>query len=60
MDINDLRAFFTVLTFVFFIGIVWWAYSGHRQKPYEEAAQLPLDDEDSVQPESRGAAHIDK
>ena len=30
MDINDLRAGFTVLTFVLFVGIVWWAYSDRR------------------------------
>ncbi|MCK9283386.1 MAG: cbb3-type cytochrome c oxidase subunit 3 [Rhodocyclaceae bacterium] len=45
MDINDLRSLFTVLTFALFAGIVWWAYSGQRRKAFEEAAQLPLDDD---------------
>ncbi|MDP2808839.1 MAG: cbb3-type cytochrome c oxidase subunit 3 [Rhodocyclaceae bacterium] len=45
MDINDLRSIFTVLAFVMFAGIVWWAYSGRRKQAYEEAAQLPLDDD---------------
>lgn len=45
MDINDLRAGVTVLTFVLFIGIVWWAYSDRRKTAYDEAARIPLDDD---------------
>ena len=45
MDINDLRAGITVLTFVLFIGIVWWAYSDRRKLSFDEAARLPLDDD---------------
>ncbi len=45
MDINDLRAGFTVLTFVLFVGIVWWAYSDRRKAVYDEAARIPLDDD---------------
>ncbi|WIM05571.1 MAG: cbb3-type cytochrome c oxidase subunit 3 [Candidatus Nitricoxidivorans perseverans] len=48
MDINDLRSIFTVLAFVMFVGIVWWAYSGRRKQAYEEAAQLPLNDNDDL------------
>lgn len=52
MDINDLRALFTVLAFTVFIGIVWWAYSDRRKKAYEEAAKLPLDDDSPLVPPS--------
>ena len=45
MDINDLRSLFTVLAFIAFIGIVWWAYSDRRKATYDEAAMLPLDDD---------------
>ena len=45
MDINDLRAGFTVLTFVLFVGLVWWAYSDRRKAVYDEAARIPLDDD---------------
>lgn len=45
MDINDLRSIFTVLTMMVFVGIVWWAYSGHRKQAFEEAALLPFDEE---------------
>ncbi|HEX8989340.1 MAG TPA: cbb3-type cytochrome c oxidase subunit 3 [Rhodocyclaceae bacterium] len=45
MDINDLRSLFTVLSMIAFVGIVWWAYSDRRKEAYEEAAQLPLEDD---------------
>jgi cytochrome c oxidase cbb3-type subunit 4 len=48
MDINDLRSAFTVLSLVVFLGVVWWAYSDRRKVAYDEAARLPLDDEDNV------------
>lgn len=50
MDINDLRSIFTVLAFVAFIGIVWWAYSDRRKATYEQAAMLPLDDDSEFVP----------
>ncbi|HEY6897918.1 MAG TPA: cbb3-type cytochrome c oxidase subunit 3 [Rhodocyclaceae bacterium] len=60
MDINDLRAIFTVITFFMFVGIVWWAYSGRRTKAYEEASRMPLDDDSPVIPESQGPKDADK
>jgi cytochrome c oxidase cbb3-type subunit 4 len=45
MDINDLRSIITVLIFIAFIGIVWWAYSDRRKQAYEEAARQILDDD---------------
>ena len=50
MDINDLRSLVTVLAFVAFIGIVWWAYSDRRKATYDEAAMLPLDDDSPFVP----------
>jgi cytochrome c oxidase cbb3-type subunit 4 len=44
--VNDLRVLSTVLAFVTFIGIVWWAWSGKSQKGFEEAARLPFADDD--------------
>ena len=51
MDINDLRSIVTVLSFLIFIGIVWWAYGGKRKARFDEAANLPFaeDDGDQVQ-----------
>ena len=50
MDINDLRSIFTVLAFIAFVGIVWWAYSDRRKQTYDEAALLPLDDDSPLVP----------
>jgi len=50
VDINDLRSLFTVLAFVAFIGIVWWAYSDRRKQTYDAAAMLPLDDDSPFVP----------
>lgn len=33
---------------VIFIGIVVWAWSGKRKRGFDEAARLPLDDDDEV------------
>ena len=32
----------TVISFVVFIAIVFWAYGKHREKPYEDAANAPF------------------
>lgn len=47
MDINTIRIAVTVISFVAFIGILVWAYSGGARKSFNEAAMLPfIDDED--------------
>jgi cytochrome c oxidase cbb3-type subunit 4 len=45
MDLNDLRALWTVLSFVAFVAIAAWAYSSARKPHFERAARLPLDEE---------------
>ena len=45
MDINDFRAWHTIVLMVLFLGIVWWAYSKKRKKSFDEAANLPFADD---------------
>ena len=45
MDAGDWRGIFTIVMFVIFIGICVWAWSSRRNADFDEAAQLPLDDE---------------
>ncbi len=45
MDINDLRSLFTVLTFLTFVGIVFWAWSGRRKAAFDEAAMIPFEED---------------
>ena len=40
----------TVVMFVLFIGIIFWAWSAKRKKQFDEAARLPLEDDDAVSP----------
>ena len=47
MDINDLRGLSTVLLFISFIGLCFWAYSSRRKNEFDEAASLPFADEPS-------------
>ncbi|ANQ84511.1 CcoQ/FixQ family Cbb3-type cytochrome c oxidase assembly chaperone [Azoarcus olearius] len=48
MDVNDLRTVITVMGFLCFLAICAWAYSGHAKAGFDEAARLPLTDEDPV------------
>ncbi len=45
MDINLIREVVTVISFLTFVGIVWFAVHPANKKRFEEAAQLPLDEE---------------
>ncbi len=46
MDINDLRSIHTVLSFLCFVGIAAWAYSGGVKRRFEEAGNLPFTEDD--------------
>jgi cytochrome c oxidase cbb3-type subunit 4 len=43
IDINILRSAATVVSFLTFIGIVWWAWSKRRTDDFSEAANLPFE-----------------
>ena len=42
MDVNDLRVMVTVLSFVAFIGIVFWVLARRNAGRFDAAAQLPF------------------
>ena len=46
MEIDTLRGLGTVFAMIAFLGICVWAYSSKRKKRFDEAANLPFDDED--------------
>lgn len=46
MDINTLRSIVTVVSFLAFIGILFWAYSPAKARGFEEAARLPFREDD--------------
>ena len=45
MDINDIRSLVTVVAFVAFIGIVWWAYSRKAKRGFDKAERLPFEED---------------
>ncbi|MGH1439693.1 MAG: cbb3-type cytochrome oxidase subunit 3 [Cellvibrionaceae bacterium] len=47
MDTSDLHSLSTVLVFIAFIGVCWWAFAPRRKERFNEAANLPFADEDS-------------
>ena len=38
----------TVVSFITFIGILWWTFSSKRRADFDSAAQLPFADDDAV------------
>lgn len=45
MDINTLRSAITVLSLMLFLGIVVWAWSTRNAEKFDQAAQLPFNEE---------------
>ncbi|MGI9263440.1 MAG: cbb3-type cytochrome oxidase subunit 3 [Gammaproteobacteria bacterium] len=54
VDLPTLRGLVTVVLLVAFLGMVVWAWSSKRKTDFEEAAQLPLD-EDSAPAKSNSS-----
>ena len=44
IDLIDIRAIYSVIMFVLFIGIFLWAWSVKRKDRFHEAAHLPLNE----------------
>lgn len=47
MNIATFHSWWTVALVILFIGIVVWAWSGKRKQTFEQAARMPMEDEDS-------------
>ena len=50
------HSIWTVLLLILFVGIILWAFSSRRKRAFDEAARLPLEDEDThlLPPSPRG------
>lgn len=59
MDINLIRSLFTLVLFVAFIILCFWAYSPKRKVSFENASMLPFD-EKSTSVESRNGNESQK
>ena len=46
VDINLIRSIFTVLVFATFIGVCIWAWSSKRKRDFDDASNIPFNEED--------------
>jgi cytochrome c oxidase cbb3-type subunit 4 len=53
-----IHSIWTIVVMVVFLSIVVWAYSSKRQVKFDEAARLPLDDDDSVETIAKEKRHV--
>lgn len=53
-----IHSIWTIVVMVVFLSIVAWAYSSKRQVKFDEAARLPLDDDDSVENIAKEKHHV--
>ncbi|MDX1452206.1 MAG: cbb3-type cytochrome c oxidase subunit 3 [Oleiphilaceae bacterium] len=49
MDINTLRGLSTILVMIVFVGICLWAYNSNKKKDFDEASNLPFEDDEIEQ-----------
>ena len=50
MDIIEIRSWFTVVMIITFVSIVVWAWSKKRNKDFNEAANMPLNESETPRP----------
>lgn len=54
MDIGTIHSIWTIVLFVCFIGVVWWAYGKKRKARFDEAANLIFTDEEPASSQKQG------
>ena len=47
MDHSLIQSIWTIVVLVLFVGIVVWAWSGKRKQRFDEAANIPFDEDDA-------------
>ena len=48
MDSSLFQSVWTIVVLVLFVGIVLWAWSGKRKQRFDEAANIPFDEDDDA------------
>ena len=46
---TQIQVVWTVVVMIVFLAIVFWAWSGRRKESFDEAANIPLEDEDFIE-----------
>ena len=53
--ITQIQVVWTIVVMVIFLAIVLWAWSGRRKESFNEAANIPLEEENFLQEEIKTA-----
>ncbi|KII79331.1 cbb3-type cytochrome oxidase subunit 3 [Vibrio renipiscarius] len=54
MDIGTIHSIWTIVLFVSFLGVVWWAFGKSRKARFEEDANLVFADEKQTPRKGQG------
>ncbi len=46
---TQIQVVWTIVVMIIFLAIVFWAWSGRRKESFDEAANIPLEDEDFIE-----------
>lgn len=47
--VTQIQVVWTVVVMIVFLAIVFWAWSGRRKESFDEAANIPLEEENFLQ-----------
>jgi cytochrome c oxidase cbb3-type subunit 4 len=50
-----IQVVWTIVVMIIFLAIVFWAWSGRRKESFDEAANIPLEDEDFIEEQASTA-----
>lgn len=53
--VTQIQVVWTIIVMVVFLAIVLWAWSGRRKESFNEAANIPLEEENFLQEEIKTA-----
>lgn len=59
MDMTLFHSLWTVVVLVIFIGIIVWSFSKKRHAAFDQAARLPLEDEQPLMTNKQNPGHDD-
>jgi len=52
---TQIQVVWTVVVMIIFLAIVFWAFSGRRKESFDEAANIPLEEENFLQEDIKTA-----
>ncbi len=47
--VTQIQVVWTIVVMIVFLAIVFWAWSGRRKESFDEAANIPLEDENFIE-----------